>query len=134
VVDQNALEGYRRALERRGRWVTFRRVGGNAPNIGQFDATVRAIIEGYIPEKPVAEISPEGSITQGARRFTVLQDDLSQKRFPLPLQKNDKVIIVDDVENPSPTALLNGESLNVISVDPFKRAVAGAVEILAVGA
>ena len=35
---------------------------------------------------------------------------------------------------PAPTlALLDGEVLNVISVDPFKRAIAGALEILAVG-
>ena len=132
-IDQNIQDAYRRALQRRGRWVTVQRVSGNAPNATTFGATVKAMIEGYIPEKPVMDISPEGSITQGARRVIVLQDDLAQKRFPLPLQKNDKVIIADDVESPSPTALLSGEKLNILSVDPFKRALAGAVEILAVG-
>lgn len=133
AIDQNIQAAYRRALARRGRFVTVRRVGGNAPNAGTFDATVLAIVQGYIQEKPVYEVEREGSITQGARRVIVLQDDLAQKHFPLPVIKNDKVIVADDVENPSPAALAAGESLNVISVDPFKRALAGAVEILAFG-
>lgn len=133
MIDRNAEAGYRRMLARRGRWVTFRRVSGNAPNAATFDATVRAFVEGYIPEKPVLEIQREGSVTQGARRIIALQGDLALKNFPLPVGKNDKVVIVDDVENPSPNTLAAGEALNIVSVDPFKRAVAGAIEVLAVG-
>ena len=51
----------------------------------------------------------------------VMAGDLASKRFPLPLKKNDKII------------LESGEELNVIEVDANKRAVAGAIELKASG-
>lgn len=132
-IDPNAEAAYRRALDVRGRWVIVRRVGGDAPNTATFDAPVRAIVQGYVPEKAVGDISPEGAITQGARRVILLRGDLAAKHFPLPMQKNDKIVIADDVENPSPQSLAAGEVLDVMLVDPFKRALAGAVELMAVG-
>ena len=48
--------------------------------------------------------------------------DLANARFPLPVRKNDRIIIVD-----------TGDELNVVDVDGFKRAVAGAIERKAAG-
>lgn len=120
MTDPNALASYRRAVARRGRTVTFRRIEGQAPNAAIFDATVSAIVEDYVPQGEVLPVKREGGVTQGARRITVIDADLTAKRFPLPLRKNDRAIV-------------DGNSLNIAWVDPEKRAVAGASEMIAVG-
>ena len=48
----------------------------------------------YVAKQPVADVKPEGDITLGARNVILLEDDLRQKRFPLPVTKNDKVIVL----------------------------------------
>ncbi len=49
-------------------------------------------------------------------------EDLAQARFPLPVQKNDNIILSS-----------TGEKLNVTRVDMQKRAFAGAIELAAAG-
>lgn len=122
MTDPGVVATYRRALARRGEPVTFRRVTGQAPNAVTFSATVQAMVADYVPQGDVMPIKREGGITQGARKIIVLAEDLALARFPVPLVKNDKVVVGD-----IPAAL------NVESVDGKKRALAGAVEVVATG-
>jgi hypothetical protein len=117
AVDPSMLGAYRRAMKRRGVAIVMRRVSGDAPNASTFDAPVIVILTAYQPEQDVMAVKPEGGISQGLRSVIVLQDDLQDQRFPLPVQKNDKVV------------LDTGEVLNVTEVDPYKRALASAIEL-----
>jgi hypothetical protein len=80
----------------------------------------------YVAKQPVADVKPEGDITLGARNVILLEDDLRQKRFPLPVTKNDKVIVLG--------AEGEDEELNIMEFDPNKRRIAGAIDIVAEGA
>lgn len=129
--DPNALAGYRRALLRRGRQVIVRRISGAAPSTTVVNAAVTAIVMDYVPKAPVASLQPEGAITLGARNVIVLSDDLAAENFPLPVAKNDKIVL-----NADPALLGTGngdEELNIMSVDPYKRGIAGAIDIVAEG-
>src|SRR5690349_12289742 len=104
ATDLNALTSYRRAFARRARWIKLRRVTGQAgQGAGFFDAVVQAIVDDYVSEPPVGTTRREGAITQGGRRVIVLSDDLAAKRFPLPVRKNDKVILLEDQPQPADT-------------------------------
>lgn len=120
LPDQNAVAAYRRAFGRTGQTVTFRRVSGQAPNVQTFDATVTAIFRAYQPTTPVGQSAHQAAITEGLREFIVLESDLETARFPVPLRKNDKIIV-------------ESESFNITEVDPGKRVFAGAIEGKAVG-
>jgi hypothetical protein len=141
--DPAAVAAYRRALARRGRWVIIRRVSGQAPAATTTDAVVLAIVDDYVTEASVMPVKREGSITQGGRKVIVLADDLSAQRFPLPIVKNDKMILLDDQQSfqgqkprvvPGGKTVWEADALNLENPDPSKRAVAGAIELLAVGA
>jgi hypothetical protein len=125
MTDPAAVAGYRRAIARAGERVTFQRLFGNAPNVRTFSATVKARVAGYMPNSgvPAREgFTGEMSvITQGDRNIIVMVEDLAAKRFPLPLRKNDRVI------------LLTGEELNVTVVDARTRALGGALDVVATG-
>jgi hypothetical protein len=125
AVDPAIRDAYRRALARAGQSVTFVRNVGVAPNITQVSATVTARVMTYIPDTAAVgrtdfSASRLGTITQADRKIIVLADDLANAGFPVPLQKNDKAIVV-------------GETLNVVSVDPNTRELAGAVELVVAG-
>jgi hypothetical protein len=124
MTDPNALEAYRRAIARRGESVTFQRILGQAPNItilpAPAGATVQAIVMNYQVQPDVMRVDPEGGVTLGDRQIIVLADDLTAAGFPLPLRKNDKAIV-------------QGEVLNVETLDPSKRGIAGAIEVHAKG-
>lgn len=125
AVDPMIRDAYRRALARTGQSVTFVRNVGVAPNITQTSATVTARVTTYTPDSAAVgrtESSARklGAITQGDRKIIVLADDLANAGFPVPLQKNDKAVV-------------DGETLNVMSVDPNTRGLAGAVELVVAG-
>lgn len=125
AVDSAIRDAYRCALARTGQTVTFIRNVGVAPNITQASATVMAHVASYTPDAEVmarTEFSARriGAITQGDRKIIVLADDLANAGFPVPLQKNDKAIV-------------DGETLNVVSVDPNTRHMASAVELVVAG-
>lgn len=126
MSDPGILAGYRRALARRGQPVLVRRVSGDAPNVATFDAPVSAIVMSYTPQPDVMNIKPEGGITQGNRTVILLVDDLAAVRFPLPVAKNDKIVLLDDTG-------AQIEVLNVTDPDPYKRALGGAIELRAEG-
>jgi hypothetical protein len=124
VTDPNAIQAYRRAIARRGESVTFQRITGQAPNVTILPppngATVQAIVMNYQVQPDVMRVDPEGGVTLGDRQIIVLADDLTAAGFPLPLRKNDKAIV-------------QGEVLNVETLDPSKRGIAGAIEVHAKG-
>jgi hypothetical protein len=117
---------YRRSIQRTGELVTFRRISGTAPRTVSFEAEVSANVQSYSPDtvEPSEAGYPSsqlGGITQSDRKVIVIAEDLAAKRFPLPPQKNDKIV------------LANGEVLNVTGVDEHKRQLAGAIELTAAG-
>lgn len=126
-----AINGaYARAFARQGVTVQvmFKRVTGSPPNpVTIQTATVPARVLNYQPDTTsVARggypATKPGAITQGDRSYIVMASDLAAAGFPLPLQKNDKAIMVD-----------TGNELNVTAVDAYKRAAAGAIELKAAG-
>ena len=118
-------QAYRRTLAAIGQPVTVIRNVGVAPNVTQISAVVQAIVQGYQPDGTSARRtdysdSRMGAITQGDRHIVVLADDLARANFPLPLAKNDKVLVA-------------GELLNVTAVDPNTRYAVGAIDLVAAG-
>jgi hypothetical protein len=109
-----------------GAQVTFTRVTGAAPAATTTTATVCALVRGYLPDSSESSregygASSLGAITLGERSVLVMVDDLANAGFPLPLAKGDVVLATD-----------TGERLKISRVDPYKRAIAGAIEAFAV--
>lgn len=133
MSDTGAVAGYRRAIARAGITVTFQRWAGAAPNRQLVSsATVTAVVRDYQPDTTAEArtglaASKQGAITEGDRFIIVLADDLAAQRYPLPVLKNDRIQL------PSPASGIEGDYLNVTEVDPFKRAMAGAIELKASG-
>jgi hypothetical protein len=115
-----SVAGYRRAIRARGEPVIVRRITGTDAAATVSNANVHAIVMDYKPLSPVMNVTPEGAVTLGARTVIVLEHDLYEAGFNLPVTKNDKIVV-------------RGEELNIKSVDPNTRNVAGAVEIVAEG-
>jgi hypothetical protein len=132
MPNPNAQAGYRRMLDRTGQTITFRRVAGQAPNTQIFDATVTALFRNYTPAAPIGGTAHNAAITEGLREFIVLECDLKNARFPLPLQKNDRILVGYDSGSLSGFPA-QGELFNITEVDYGKRLVAGAIEGKAVG-
>lgn len=130
MSDAAALSTYRRAIARRGREVTFRRISGEAPNTSTFEATVRALVQTYAAAPPLAAFAGEGEVSKGERRIIVLDEDLAAKHFPLPLAKNDKAF-VDGIAREDGRA--RPIELNIMSADAWTREIAGATVCQAAG-
>jgi hypothetical protein len=125
MVDPAMQAAYRRALARTGETVTVQRVSGTAPRTATFSASVKANVQSYAPEtNEVSEggygSSQIGATTQSQRKVIVVAEDLAAARFPLPVQKNDRVMLAD------------GTKCNVTGVDAHKRQLAGAIELTVV--
>lgn len=121
--DPTMTASYRRAMARAGVPAKFMRVTGFAPNAATFSAKVTAIARDALPDTTVVArtdvpASKQGAITQDDRIIIVIADDLAQQRFPLPLQKHDKAYLGP-----------NEDEYDVISVDAYKLAAAGAIEV-----
>jgi hypothetical protein len=93
---------YLRALAKHGDTVTVRRTVG-AVNT---DGSVRAQVTGYAPAELV------NGIQQGDRRVILMPDSLAAAGWPLPIKKNDKLV------------LSTGKVLNVEVVDDQTRRLA----------
>ena len=127
MADQNAIAAYRRMLARTGQAVTFRRVKGQAPNVTYQDAKVPALFRAYQPTIPIGTAVHSADISEGLRQFIVLDADLVTAGFPVPVQKNDKILVGD------PAQPAQVEAYNITEVDYGTRVFAGAVEGKAVG-
>ncbi|MEJ0093403.1 MAG: hypothetical protein WDN46_08190 [Methylocella sp.] len=127
MISLSAQAAHRRGIAQRGEEVIFQRISGVAPRTVTFSAVVSAMVANYQPDgqdpaRAGYGASQPGSITQGDRQVIVMIEDLAQARFPLPVQKNDNIILSS-----------TGEKLNVTRVDMQKRAFAGAIELGAAG-
>ena len=125
LPDQNAKAAYRRALQRAGQDVTVQRWTGQAPNRTVTQATVKAFVQKDMADfRAVARTdyssSKQGAITQSDIHVVLLTDDISDRGFPLPVQKDDKVVV-------------QGETFNVDIVDANTRIFAGAIDLTVTG-
>lgn len=125
LPDQNAKAAYRRALHRAGQDVTVQRWTGQAPNRTVTQATVKAFVQKDMADfRAVARTdyssSKQGAITQDDIHVLLLADDLADQGFPLPVQKDDKVVV-------------QGKTLNVDIADPNTRIFAGAIDLTVTG-
>lgn len=124
-MDTTMQAAHRRAVVRTGELVTIQRLSGTAPRAVTFSASVYANVQGYTPDTSEVSqtgfgASQPGAITQNQRRVILVADDLASAHFPLPVKKNDRVILAD------------GTKANVVMVDAHKRQVAGAIELTVV--
>jgi hypothetical protein len=128
MTDPAAQAAYFNALRVRGIALTLQRVSGFAPNV--------TIVSSVALSGFVLNVTPNGSAnaqtglgavatgdpSQNDRLVIVMAQDLSNSGFALPVVKGDQIVLPD-----------SAEILNVTRVDPYKRAFAGAVEILTTG-
>lgn len=94
---------YEAKITQRGENITLRRVRSDGP---PFEAQPRASVTGYSPDELVS------GINQGDRDVTVLVEDLEKAGWPLPIKRNDKVVI-------------RGRLMNVETVDDSTHRYAG---------
>jgi hypothetical protein len=124
LPNQSALGAYRRMLLKTGQCVIFRRVTGQAPDAVTTDVSVTAVFRHYQPSVPIGAAEGAAAISEGDREFIVLVCDLEDAGFPLPLQKNDKIIL---------GGVSDGETYNIEDVDYGSRIFAGAIQGMARG-
>ena len=122
MVDVSAQSALRNMIAQIGESVTFQRISGVAPNATVLSVEIMARVRGYSPES--AEVSQTGyaaaqagSITQTDRKVIVVAADLAAAGFPLPVLKNDKVILADNTKS------------NVTMIDAHKRSFSGGIEL-----
>jgi hypothetical protein len=106
MTPDEGKETYQRMLEEIGEKVLIRRYFGTGNNRSKFEVEVRARIVGYIASELV------GTIIQGDQKAILLQEDLLIFQFPLPLMKNDKIVV-------------KGKERNIESADGDSRKIGG---------
>jgi len=97
---------YRRFVNEVGEEIIVRRYFGTGTNRSKFEVNVMARVVGYGPQELV------GTIVQGDQKLIVMVEDLETFQFPLPLVKNDKVVV-------------RGKELNVEAPDGNTRRIKG---------
>ena len=128
MSDLSAAAAYREAIAVAGVAITLQRVSGYAPNVTTVSAvSLNALVRNVSLDAAAAaqsglSASTPGAVTQADRLVIVLADDLAAAGFPVPVARGDQVVLPDA-----------SELLNVLRVDPYKRAIAGAVEIFVAG-
>jgi hypothetical protein len=128
VTDPSAVAAYRTALAVAGVAVTVQRVAGVTPNVTTFAAAaVTAVVRLVVSDANAVShaglsASMMGAIDQADRLVILLADDLAVAGFPLPVANGDQIVLPESTE-----------ILNVTRVDPYKRALAGAIELYATG-
>jgi hypothetical protein len=127
TINLNMQAAHARAIGQFGQAITVQRLTGEAPNVTALSAVVTAIVKNMPPETAAPtqagySSSALGGITQTDRMVIVMASDLAAAGFPVPVQKNDKIILST-----------TGEKLDVSRVDGEKRSQAGAIELYAAG-
>lgn len=106
MTPDECKELYRRDMEEIGEKVIIRRYFGTGTNRNKFEVEILARVIGYGPQELV------GTIQQGDQKLIILVKDLETFQFPLPLIKNDKVIV-------------RGKELNIEAADGNTRRING---------
>jgi hypothetical protein len=128
MTDPSVVAAYRNAFAVNGVAVIVQRYSGVAPEVRTFSsASVTAIVRQVQPDGTAAAqsglgASMMGGIDQADRLVIVMADDLAGQDYPLPIAKGDQIVLPDSTE-----------ILNITRVDPYKRAIAGAIELFAAG-
>jgi hypothetical protein len=128
MTDIAAQAAYSRAFLVAGVLVTIQRVQGFAPNVVTLaSASVQAVVRNIVADSTMAAQaglsgSAPGAVRQGDRLALVSANDLTNAGFPVPLVVGDQIVLPD-----------SSEILDILRVDPYKRAFAGAVELICVG-
>ena len=111
------------AIDRVGTTIQIQRKFGQAPSVTTFTVTIPAIVQNVQPNG-VADsqaglaASQMGAISQNDRLVILQATVLQASRFPMPVQKGDVVILP-----------LTGDTFSVTKIDPYKRDMAGAIEL-----
>ena len=131
MTDLSTVAAYREAFAVAGVAVTIQRVAGYSGS-GSGVTTVSSVSVNAIVRNVTMDTtqtaqtglsaSSPGAIPQDDRLVIVMADDLDAAGFPLPVVKGDLIVLS-----------LSAEQLQVTRVDPYKRALAGAIEITAAG-
>ena len=127
MIDPAAEAFLASAVERVGVTVTVKRLFGVTPNVTMFSADVKAKVslvqvDSGAPARDGLGAGSPGSIAQNDRVVIVTEKSLRAARFPLPVRKGDQVILPG-----------TDEAFDVTRVDPYKCALAGAVELIVTG-
>ena len=128
MTDFAKVSAYRNAMARNPVAVTIQRVAGYAPNVTTVaSVVVTAIVRNVTADTTAAaqaglSAATPGAVQQADRLVIVLADDLAAAGFPVPVAKGDQLVLPDA-----------SELITVIRVDPYKRAIAGAIEIFVAG-
>ncbi len=126
--DPGIVAGYRRAMVRRGFAATIQRINGEAPRTALVSAEAIPVVVLDERADPTAGTGTGygsgdvGGLPQQSRTMLVMVADLEAARFPLPLAKNDRVLLTE-----------SGELLNITDVDAEKRALGGCIELKVAG-
>jgi hypothetical protein len=127
MIDPEIEAAHREAIAAAdGQMVTIKRITGVAPSATIVSAQVAARVDTMTPatdevSRTGYSATKPGAITQTQRKLLVMAADLAAQSYPLPIRKNDEITLAD------------GSRLSVIDADPHKRAVGGAIEIIAAG-
>lgn len=113
--------------------MVYSRNVGLAPNIVSTNVAFKAAVRTFAPDdaspsQDGLSASAPGAIDQDQRLIIAMLADVNQKGVLLPVQRGDTVTITMRDAN---RAVVSVETLSVTRADPYKRAYAGAVEIMA---
>jgi hypothetical protein len=111
------------AIERVGTTIQIQRKFGQPPSATTFTVIIPAIVQNAQPDgnaeaQAGLAASQMGAISQNDRLVILMATALQLARFPLPVQKGDVVILP-----------LTGDTFSVTKIDPYKRDMAGAIEL-----
>lgn len=126
-VDRSAQAFHRAAIHRVGSPVQFQRLSGAGVNVVTRSVDAIAALRDALPnttapaETGYGASSPD-AISQSDRTLVVMDDELREKGFPMPLAKDDKVLLAD-----------TGDLTTITRVDAAKRRLAGAIEVTITG-
>lgn len=127
MFNPSAAAAIERAIDRLGVQIQVQRKFGQPPSAWTFTVMLNAIVQNVQPDgtqeaQAGYAASQMGAISQNDRTVILLNRDLWLARFPLPVQKGDWIILP-----------LTSENFSVTKVDPYKREMAGAIELMATG-
>jgi hypothetical protein len=127
MINPSAAAFLEQAIEETGVEITLTRVFGFAPTASTFSVNLKAKVALVQPDAGAAarehvEMSAPGAVTENSRVVILAERHLRGTRFPLPIQKGDKVLLP-----------ATSELFDVARVDPYLRAIAGGVTLTVTG-
>jgi hypothetical protein len=127
VIDPSAAAFTEQAIQTTGVPIQIVRLTGYAPNVTSVSASITAVVRMVLSDSSVESrtgvgAGAPGAITQDDRLVILTTADLTAAGFPTPVQKGDRVVLT-----------ATAEEFDVVKIDPYKRALAGAIELTIAG-